>query len=439
MSDKKLARRVQLKLKFKGVDVPQNINLHLTGATYTDEEEDSTDDFQITYEDRENKLLGKWLEVKPTTSKSTKQVEKKVEDEKTINYVVKRGDTLWAIASKYLGSGTKYPQIAQENNIKNPNLIYPGQVFKITTGGETSSTVKEAGSSEKKKSGGSSSGASPKLVSAVLVQKNWNDTGKDLTLDMGTFEIDSVDMSGPPDKVTVKSTSIPYTSKLRMEKKNKAWEKISLKGIGQEIAGKNGLKLMYEASDNPTYKRKEQVQTSDIKFLQNLCHAAGMALKVTTLTIVIYDVAEYDKKPAVRTFKKGSGDIISYKMGTKLTDTAYTSCHVSYTDPDSKETIEYTYTPDSKTGTGQTLEVNEKVNSKAEAIRLAKKRLREKNTQEYTASLKVVGDVSLVAGITVKLKGFQQFDKKYKVTQAKHNLLDGYTVDLSLKQVLEGY
>lgn len=439
MSDKKLARRVQLKLKFKGVDVPQNINLHLTGATYTDEEEDSTDDFQITYEDRENKLLGKWLEVKPTTSKSTKQVEKKVEDEKTINYVVKRGDTLWAIASKYLGSGTKYPQIAQENNIKNPNLIYPGQVFKITTGGETSSTVKEAGSSEKKKSGGSSSGASPKLVSAVLVQKNWNDTGKDLTLDMGTFEIDSVDMSGPPDKVTVKNTSIPYTSKLRMEKKNKAWEKISLKGIGQEIAGKNGLKLMYEASDNPTYKRKEQVQTSDIKFLQNLCHAAGMALKVTTLTIVIYDAAEYDKKPAVRTFKKGSGDIISYKMGTKLTDTAYTSCHVSYTDPDSKETIEYTYTPDSKTGTGQTLEVNEKVNSKAEAIRLAKKRLREKNTQEYTASLKVVGDVSLVAGITVKLKGFQQFDKKYKVTQAKHNLLDGYTVDLSLKQVLEGY
>lgn len=439
MSDKKLARRVQLKLKFKGVDVPQNINLHLTGATYTDEEEDSTDDFQITYEDRENKLLGNWLEVKPTTSKSTKQVEKKVEDEKTINYVVKRGDTLWAIASKYLGSGTKYPQIAQENNIKNPNLIYPGQVFKITTGGETSSTVKEAGSSEKKQSGGSSSGASPKLVSAVLVQKNWNDTGKDLTLDMGTFEIDSVDMSGPPDKVTVKSTSIPYTSKLRMEKKNKAWEKISLKGIGQEIAGKNGLKLMYEASDNPTYKRKEQVQTSDIKFLQNLCHAAGMALKVTTLTIVIYDAAEYDKKPAVRTFKKGSGDIISYKMGTKLTDTAYTSCHVSYTDSDSKETIEYTYTPNSKTGTGQTLEVNEKVNSKAEAIRLAKKRLREKNTQEYTASLKVVGDVSLVAGITVKLKGFQQFDKKYKVTQAKHNLLDGYTVDLSLKQVLEGY
>lgn len=432
MSDKNLARRVELRLTFKNVDVPDDINLHLLTATYTDEEEDSTDDFQISYDDRENNLLGKWLDVKPTIIKSTKQVSKTVEKENVINYVVKRGDTLWAIAAKYLGSGTKYPQIAQENNIPNPNLIYPGQVFKITTGGKTTSTVTETVETTQK-------GTDPRLVSAVLVQKNWNDTGKDVTLDFGTFEIDSVDMSGPPDKVTVKSTSIPYTSKLRMEKKSRAWEKYTLKGIGQQIADESGLKLMYEAHDNPQYKRKEQVQTSDIKFLQGLCHAAGMALKVTTMTIVIYDAAEYDGKPAIKTFTKGSSDIISYKFGTKLTDTAYTSCHVSYTDPDTKETIEYTYTPDSSIGTGQVLEVNEKVSSTEEAKTLAKKRLREKNTQEYTGSLKVVGDVSLVAGVTIKVKGFQQFDRKYKVTQARHSLLNGYTVDLSLKQVLEGY
>ena len=178
---------------------------------------------------------------------------------------------------------------------------------------------------------------------------------------------------------------------------------------------------------------------SDVKFLQELCHAAGMALKVTTLKIVIYDAAEYDAKPAAKTFKYGDKNIISYKLGTSLTDTAYTSCHVSYTDPDSKETIEYTYTPDSSTGTGQVLEINEKVRNTEEAKTLAKKRLREKNTQEFTASLKVVGDVSFVAGMTVKLKGFQKFDRKYKVTQAKHSLTGGYTVDLSLKQVLEGY
>ena len=432
MSDKRLARRVVLKLKFENVDVPENIKLHLVSASYTDNEDGSTDDFQIVYEDRERNLMGDWLEVKPTIIKTTKQVIKEVQKEEVINYVVKRGDTLWAIASQYLGSGTKYPQIAQENNIPNPNLIYPGQVFKITTGGTAKSTAVETVEEVRQ-------GAKPKLVTAVLVQKNWDDNGKDATLNIGTFEIDGIDVSGPPTKVTVKSTSIPYTSTMRMAKKSRAWENITLKAIGEQIAGESGLSLMYEASDNPTFKRKEQVQTSDIKFLQELCHAAGMALKVTTLKIVIYDAAEYDAKPATKIFKYGDKNILSYKLGTSLTDTAYTSCHVSYTDPDSKETIEYTYTPDSSAGTGQVLEINEKVRNTEEAKKLAKKRLREKNTQEFTASLKVVGDVSLVAGMTVKLKGFQKFDRKYKVTQAKHSLTGGYTVDLSLKQVLEGY
>jgi lysozyme len=43
-------------------------------------------------------------------------------------YTVKSGDTLSSIASKY---GTTYQVLAAYNNIANPNLIYPGQVIKI--------------------------------------------------------------------------------------------------------------------------------------------------------------------------------------------------------------------------------------------------------------------------------------------------------------------
>ena len=155
--------------------------------------------------------------------------------------------------------------------------------------------------------------------------------------------------------------------------------------------------------------------------------------------MVIYDAEEYDSKPPIKTIKYGGGDYLSYKLGTSLHDTAYTSCHVSYTDPDSKETIESTYTPDSTEGTGQVLEINEKVNSTSEAHELAKKRLREKNTQQYTASFTMLGDVQLVAGATVRLKGFQKFDRKYKITKATHKLTGGYTTQIELKQVLEGY
>ena len=39
-------------------------------------------------------------------------------------YIVKSGDTLSSIAKKY---GTTYKKIAKNNNISNPNKIYPGQ------------------------------------------------------------------------------------------------------------------------------------------------------------------------------------------------------------------------------------------------------------------------------------------------------------------------
>lgn len=48
-------------------------------------------------------------------------------------YTVKHGDTLWSIAQHFYGSGSQWPKIynANKNKIKNPNLIYAGQVLVI--------------------------------------------------------------------------------------------------------------------------------------------------------------------------------------------------------------------------------------------------------------------------------------------------------------------
>jgi LysM repeat protein len=233
MSAKNEARRVELRLKFQNVEAPLDINKYLSSMTYTDEEEDNADDLQLSFDDRERKWLGDWLKITPTITKTTKQVKKEVQSDNVINYTVKKGDTLWAIAKEYLGSGTKYTQIASENNIKNPNLIYPGQVFKITVGGTVTTTVTETEEATTKS-------AEPKLISATIVQKNWHDNGKDVVLDCGTFELDSVDASGPPTKITLKGTSIPYTSTIRTAKKNRAWENCNLKEIAQQIGKEAG-------------------------------------------------------------------------------------------------------------------------------------------------------------------------------------------------------
>jgi len=49
-------------------------------------------------------------------------------------YTVKPGDSLWAIAKRILGDGSRWQEIYNANVSvigKNPNLIYPGQVLRI--------------------------------------------------------------------------------------------------------------------------------------------------------------------------------------------------------------------------------------------------------------------------------------------------------------------
>ena len=52
-------------------------------------------------------------------------------EEEYITYVVKEGDTLWAIAKRYVENPFMYPELARLSNIKNPDLIYPGNRVRI--------------------------------------------------------------------------------------------------------------------------------------------------------------------------------------------------------------------------------------------------------------------------------------------------------------------
>ncbi len=49
----------------------------------------------------------------------------------TRTYTVVSGDTLWAIAERFYGDGSKYQVIADASGIPNPDLIHPGQVLTI--------------------------------------------------------------------------------------------------------------------------------------------------------------------------------------------------------------------------------------------------------------------------------------------------------------------
>jgi len=68
------------------------------------------------------------------TMQSGSNASARPEPPKSNTYVVKSGDTLWAIAQKHLGNGSRYTEIHIENKpplSSNPSLIYPGQVLKL--------------------------------------------------------------------------------------------------------------------------------------------------------------------------------------------------------------------------------------------------------------------------------------------------------------------
>lgn len=59
------------------------------------------------------------------------EAERQGEPEPVKSYTVVKGDCLWTIAKKQLGNGSRWPEIhnLNQDKIKNPNLIYPGQVL----------------------------------------------------------------------------------------------------------------------------------------------------------------------------------------------------------------------------------------------------------------------------------------------------------------------
>jgi len=282
------------------------------------------------------------------------------------------------------------------------------------------------------------------MIQATILRQNWNGDGKDRHLDCGQFELDSVDYSGPPSTITIKATSLPFNRTIRQTKKSRSWEKYDLRGIAEEMAAESGMTCMFESTNNPRYNRVEQVATSDISFLQTLCTRAGASLKVTNNIIVIFDQEEYEDKDAVRTIERGAaGGYSKFKLSSGEADAKYASCRVSYTVPSTGEVIEataYAEGYDEDDENNQQYEVTEKVETIAEAQELAAKYLRLKNKYEYSASFTFPGDPTLLAGVTVNLKGWGAWDGKYIIKTAKHSVSkSGYTTQITLRNTLEGY
>lgn len=288
---------------------------------------------------------------------------------------------------------------------------------------------------------------------------NWSDLySEEQDLQLGKFEIDELEVSSAPNVVTIKAVAISIgdDSTLRSTLRSHTWENISVQKAANDIAWQNGMKLQWYCDDNPNIDKLEQNDESDLDVLQKICDDAGFALKVTTDTIIIFDVEKFEKEDIYAEYYHPGTTILNivenqpkpvqtdallnYSFKAKIRD-VYKKCHVKYAKDKDKSVIESTFVaPDKKEKEGATLEVHQQVSSQAEADRLAKKKLREKNCEEFTGSFSSDGNMGLCAGETIEMLGFGNFSGKYIITQAKHDISSsGFTSSVEIRKCLDGY
>ena len=119
------------KIRYIVADTHSNIQVMITSFDY--KEQDGTRDvyYNISLTECIDIKINKTSQTNNNSNNNTNRpVENNPSTNKKIHKVVK-GDSLWAIAQKYYGNGSKYPQIKEKNKAKYPslsknNIIYVG-------------------------------------------------------------------------------------------------------------------------------------------------------------------------------------------------------------------------------------------------------------------------------------------------------------------------
>lgn len=276
-------------------------------------------------------------------------------------------------------------------------------------------------------------------ASIELVRLDWNGDGIEV-FPLGSFEIDECTnkySQGGGNECTVKLNSISNNTGLRSINESRSWEKVKLSKIAGDIAAEAGLTLFYDTKEDPEIARAEQSEKSNLAFLQKLCTDNGLALKVSDNKLIIFDEEKFEEQEPIVILIYGSAAIKSFSA-TATISKIYKSCKVEYKHGKKSEEISAEYTDTSKKS-GMTLKINQKVENQAEAEKLAKKKLREKNKEEIKVSMSLVGKFFYLSGNVIALADHGFYDGNYLIEKATHKVGDGYEVSVDLRKCLKGY
>lgn len=261
---------------------------------------------------------------------------------------------------------------------------------------------------------------------ANISTENWELPGGGW-INCGEFILDDVSASGPPTSLSIGAVSAPAEDGFSQTKTSQTWEGVTVRQIAASVALRNGLKLEYDCPTEITIAAVEQNKSADSDFITKLCDEYGLCVKIYSSKIVIFDLAEYEKKEAVGVIHKG--DTANWSFSTTLEGT-YTGGEYTYTHPVTGEDITVTVGDDKRK-----LTVNGNADNSAEAEAKLRGQLTKANHGMTTMSITTLGRTDLVAGQNIQISGFGEPDGKYFIDKVTHSISKGYTCKYDLSKV----
>ena len=270
-------------------------------------------------------------------------------------------------------------------------------------------------------------------IKPTIQTHNWDKDGVTEKLSCGTYTIDNFSIRGGPIRLTMDGLAIPSTSGFKATDRSHTYKKTTLKAIGKKVAARAGLKLHYEAK-TINIEKVEQDNQPDCTFYSDLVSRYGLAMKLYSNKLVVFDEAKYEGKKVVATLSPKDFDP-NWSWNTSLTGT-YTGVNYKYTNGDKKKTYTVIAGTPGKGKGKRILKCSEPAQNLGEAVTIALAALNNANKGATTMSITIRSNRKIIATSCVQIKDLGKLNGKYYVEEVVHSLGDsGYKMKLSLRKV----
>lgn len=248
-----------------------------------------------------------------------------------------------------------------------------------------------------------------------------------VSVSAGTFTVDEIEYSGPPDTLVIRCIAA-NTSKALRSRKSKVHEKKTLAQIVNAVAAEHGYQVQGKIEDI-TLDARVQHRETDLAFLQRLAAEYGYVFSLRNGVITFYDVYELEGSAAAVVLQHS--DLVAYRCMKKTVGT-YKETKVAYRNTTSNTVVTQTFSGDAAANTdgllfstvksGDTQLIKTRAENDGQALRKAKAAHHSKNSNETTGSFRLGLNPLMLAGVNIEIRQLGVYSGVYQVTESRHRI-----------------